>query len=872
MAVTCEKFKRLKRFLLLALFAFLVMAIIHNPVFALDFVLYGHNSVVWELRFDNDKLYSVGADGTLKVWDKELLPLQNITSHNSWARCIDVSDKYVAVGGYKPDNTIKVYDKNTLKLIYTLKAHKGSVFTLLFYKAFLISAGSDNTIIVWKDFKPLKSLKIHDGWVRKLAIYNGYLVSGDENGRLAFSALDDFEFERSFELKSQILSLHVFQNKFYIGTSDGSVYRFSLDKRQIKYEKVLSFGSAVQSITDDGKFLYLSVEGKVVVVNDKTTGAKIVRNFDMSASEITSLQIIDKTIFVSNREGDIFKYSIDGRYLGKAPKHFLSSAKISANENSLVIGHEDGSIERYNVSNGLLIWSYKNDTPIRFVLTLGESVIAGDSSGKLLILKNGKVQSVFYNEDAFLTCALDESKKNLIYLGSRGKVFSSENIQGRWNLRTLAIIPEEWVCSIYDSGGILYVGTNFGNVYSLDKKSYNLKLIGSYPSPVIKISKLNNQVVVFHFNGTIAVFDDKVWKVQMSDVFPLYSGLVIDSQIIMGGSKLRIGNKSYEFEAFIVDLAEFPKTKNSVFASLSNGMVVQIEDSNVVRRFSSQISTISTIYADDLVVCGHEDGKVSLWNYNKKQGKFELSMIFDDHTDAVKSIARYKNYIISASNDKTIKVWDFKTGKLLNILTGHTGYVWSIFVVGDILVSGGWDGKVILWNLKNFQKIKVYELPKLSITGIFAFSSDEIYLTTLEGFVIKINKDKITKLKISEQTLWSVDSDYSDNSNPSEVKIYVAGWDGRVYILDRELRNIGQFKGHNSTIFKIMFFNGKLFTAGTDNLIKIWRMVNDKPENIGSYSNFRQSILSVAISKTLGKLITTDGTGLISIDLAEMYR
>ncbi|MDM7320402.1 MAG: hypothetical protein P3W91_001575 [Fervidobacterium sp.] len=142
----------MKKFLSFASLIFLAIAVINNIGYALDFTLYGHNSVVWELRLDNEKLYSVGADGTLKVWNKELVPLQNITSHDSWARCVDVSDKYVAVGGYKPDNTIKVYDKNTLKLIHTLKAHKGSVFTLLFYKAFLISAGSDYTIIVWKDF------------------------------------------------------------------------------------------------------------------------------------------------------------------------------------------------------------------------------------------------------------------------------------------------------------------------------------------------------------------------------------------------------------------------------------------------------------------------------------------------------------------------------------------------------------------------------------------------------------------------------------------------------------------------------------------------------------------------------------------------
>jgi len=103
-------------------------------------------------------------------------------------------------------------------------------------------------------------------------------------------------------------------------------------------------------------------------------------------------------------------------------------------------------------------------------------------------------------------------KKNPIYLGSRGKVFSLEDIQGRWNLKTIAVISEEWICSIYNSEGILYVGTNLGNVYALDKMSYKPKLINSYPSPVVKISRLNSQIVVFHFNGTIACLMVKFGK------------------------------------------------------------------------------------------------------------------------------------------------------------------------------------------------------------------------------------------------------------------------------------------------------------------------------------------------------------------------
>lgn len=871
MLVNHERIQTLKSILFyLGLFCVLLFGTFQDIVYALDFTLYGHSSVVWDLKIDNDKLYSVGADGTLKVWNKELLPLQSITTHGSWARCVAVNDKYVAVGGYKPDNTIKVYDKHTMKLLHTLKGHAGSVFSLNFHNTMLISAGSDNTIIIWKDFKLFKSLKIHDGWIRKIIVFGNYLISGDENGRIAFSSLEDFNLKQSFEFGSQVLSLHAFKNVLYSGFSDGSMYRFRIEKNTIRAEKVLSFQSAVQSIVDDGKFLYVSVGSKVIVISDERNVLKTVKDLDISVSEITALQITDNMIFASNREGEILKYSTDGKYIKKAPKHFLSSAKIHANKDTLVVGREDGTIESYNVFSGLMRWNYKNDGSLRCILALNESVIVGDALGKLIVLRNGKVEASFSNEDAIISCTPDSSGKNVIYLGSRGKILALENIKGKWALRTISKISEEWSTSIHDDGEILYFGTNIGNVYMLDKKNYQAKLIKFYPSAVVKIARTGNHIFVFYFDGTYALFDGKSWNFQKSDVFPLYTGLVGDSQMYLGGSKLKIGNEALEFEAFVVDLANLPGTRHSFFASLSNGVVLQIENGNVVRRFSGQLGAISTIYANGVVACGHEDGKVTLWTYNVKQNTFQLTMVLDDHIDLVKSVASYKNYVISASNDRTIKIWDFKTGKLVNMLIGHSGYVWSILVVGDILVSGGWDGKVILWDLKTFQKLKTYEFPKLSFTDIFALSEEEIYLTTLEGFVVRIYKGQTKKVKISEQTLWSIDSNYVGNLASSKVRIYTAGWDGRVYILDKELKKIGEFRCHNSTIFKVIHFDQKLFTAGTDNLIKVWDLTGDEPKNIGVYSKFRQSILSVALSKTLGKLITTDGENLISVDLGDI--
>ena len=61
----------------------------------------------------------------------QLLLVQSVPTHSSWARAVAVNDKYIAVG-YKPDNTIKIYDKSTLRLVRTLTGHTGSVFHLPF--------------------------------------------------------------------------------------------------------------------------------------------------------------------------------------------------------------------------------------------------------------------------------------------------------------------------------------------------------------------------------------------------------------------------------------------------------------------------------------------------------------------------------------------------------------------------------------------------------------------------------------------------------------------------------------------------------------------------------------------------------------------
>jgi WD40 repeat protein len=74
------------------------------------------------------------------------------------------------------------------------------------------------------------------------------------------------------------------------------------------------------------------------------------------------------------------------------------------------------------------------------------------------------------------------------------------------------------------------------------------------------------------------------------------------------------------------------------------------------------------------------------------------------HTDEVAAVAFSQDgqILISGSADKTIKLWNLKTGQLIRTLTGHTQAINTLVVSpdGQFLASGGSTDKTIkLWNL-----------------------------------------------------------------------------------------------------------------------------------------------------------------------------
>ncbi len=104
---------------------------------------------------------------------------------------------------------------------------------------------------------------------------------------------------------------------------------------------------------------------------------------------------------------------------------------------------------------------------------------------------------------------------------------------------------------------------------------------------------------------------------------------------------------------------------------------------------------------------------------------YELNQILKGHTDHIGSayFSPDGKDIVSASWDRTIKIWDFTHGIVKHSLEGHTNYVdsASFSFDGKRIVSASWDKTIKVWDSHTGIQMQSFECPTSHINSV-AFS------------------------------------------------------------------------------------------------------------------------------------------------------
>ncbi|BDA69287.1 hypothetical protein CAL7716_034530 [Calothrix sp. PCC 7716] len=307
-----------------------------------------------------------------------------------------------------------------------------------------------------------------------------------------------------------------------------------------------------------------------------------------------------------------------------------------------------------------------------------------------------------------------------------------------------------------------------------------------------------------------------------------------------------------------------------------------------LRQFyvGGQIENLVEIMRTGRELKGLVKGKQSLADYPAYSPLFSLQEILlnirernqlEGHQGTVGSIVFSPDgkTLASASNDKTIKLWDVGTGKQITSLTGHQGWVTSVVFSpdGKTLASASDDKTIKLWNLKTGKEISSLTGHQNTVRSVVFSPDGKTLASASDDNTIKLwnvgTGKEITSLTRHEGRVRSVVF-----SPDGKTLAYSGWWDKTIKLWNLKTgKGISLLTGHQSGVSSVVFSpDGKtLASASSDNTIKLWNLKTEK--EISLLTGHQGTVSSVVFSpdgKTLASANYDYTIKLWSLDLDDL--
>ncbi|KAI0918559.1 hypothetical protein AcV5_002514 [Taiwanofungus camphoratus] len=301
----------------------------------------------------------------------------------------------------------------------------------------------------------------------------------------------------------------------------------------------------------------------------------------------------------------------------------------------------------------------------------------------------------------------------------------------------------------------------------------------------------------------------------------------------------------------------FHPTQPLLAASLHNGSVQlwNYRMGVLVDRFEEHEGPVRGVAIHPsraLLVTGGDDYKIKVWDIRPQNRRCLFTL--HGHLDYVRTVQFHHEmpWIISASDDQTIRIWNSTSRNCIAILTGHSHYVMSaqFHPKEDLVVSASQDQTVRVWDISGLRKGTPNTAP-----GTFdTFDNFSTVKYVLEGhdrgvnfatfhptlpLIVSAADDRQIKIwRMSDTKAWEVDACRGHFNNvstalfhPKHELIVSCGEDKTVRVWDLTKRSAVQTFRRENDRFWVLAAHPELnlFAAGHDNGLIVFKLERERP-------------------------------------------
>eukprot|EP01114_Cavostelium_apophysatum_P006997 TRINITY_DN1864_c0_g1_i2.p1 TRINITY_DN1864_c0_g1~~TRINITY_DN1864_c0_g1_i2.p1 ORF type:complete len:1456 (+),score=157.69 TRINITY_DN1864_c0_g1_i2:62-4429(+) len=235
---------------------------------------------------------------------------------------------------------------------------------------------------------------------------------------------------------------------------------------------------------------------------------------------------------------------------------------------------------------------------------------------------------------------------------------------------------------------------------------------------------------------------------------------------------------------------------------------------------------------------------------NKPQAMNACLMTLTGHALVIRccAISPDNKKIASASDDNTIKIWDFKTGAEMQTLRGHKSSVFccTFSHAGDKLITGSFDKSLKLWNANTGVEILTVAAHSGQINSVCFNPSDNLFASASQDATLRVwNLYGAPIACISDYVGPVFGCDFSSDGK----YLASASADNKVFVYSTESWAKLHTFSHPKSAVRVRFSPTDphcLASSSDDKTIKVWNL--QQPNNVVTMVGHKDGVCSIGFS------------------------